>query len=70
MSGKLFGILLMILAAMLAWKWLRGQNRPRPPARRPHDTPPAPDDRDENVIELEQGSDGVFRPKDKEDTKR
>ena len=62
MGGKLVGILVMVLAAVLAWKWLRAQQvgggRPANPPRRDEDaTSP------EDVITLERDpKTGVYRP--------
>ena len=61
MTGKLFGILLMALIVILAWKWLRGGSKP--PAPRPRGDDGQRDERREKVIELEQDADGVYRPR-------
>ena len=64
MGGKLVGFLVMVLAAVLAWKWLRaqqaGRGRPANPPRRDEDaTSP------EDVITLERDpKTGVYRPAD------
>ncbi len=72
MTGKLFGILLMALAAILAWKWLRGSS-PRPPAPRAGDTgqhgSDGRDNTDARTIELERDADGVYRPKNSRNDK-
>ncbi len=64
MGGKLVGILVMALAALFAWKWLRAQQTSgaRPPATR--DEARNPGDRaDEDVITLERDPEtGVYRP--------
>ena len=64
MGGKLVGILVMALAALFAWKWLRAQQAggARPPA--PRDEARNPGGReDEDVITLERDPEtGVFRP--------
>ena len=65
MGGKLLGILFMALAAIFAFKWLRGQNKPpRPPAPRREQASSEREERPEKVIELERGKDGVYRPRD------
>ncbi|GEM_PF-6244629 len=73
MTGKLLGFLLMVLAAIVAWKWLRrGSSAGRPPAPRPPDGQRRADtdgsaarrEGEEKVIELERGKDGVYRPRD------
>ncbi len=73
MGGKLAGFVVMALAALFAWRWLRGQSAPRSrdglPARR--DEAAGGGGRqgghrgeDNDVITLEQDPrTGVFRPR-------
>ncbi len=71
MGGKLFSYLLMVLAAIVAWKWLRRGGNTQPPATRPRqqgqgDANAGATRRqgEERVIELERDADGVYRPRD------
>ncbi len=71
MGGKLGGFLVMALAALLAWKWLRAQRtgggRPPPATRR--DAPR--EKRPEDVITLERDPEtGVYRPTGENDHDR
>jgi len=64
MAGKLIGFIVMALAALFAWKWLRAQQAggDNPPA--PRDESHGPETREnEDVITLERDPEtGVYRP--------
>ena len=69
MGGKLAGFVLMALAALFAWRWLREQgdtgtaNRPARRQRRNADGAAPANGREESVITLERDPEtGVFRP--------
>ncbi len=70
-AGKLAGMVLMALAALFAWRWLRGRggtnDQGGPVMRRGEDAPASRTARrgDEDIITLEQDPQtGVFRPRD------
>ena len=67
MGGKLVGFLVMVLTAVLAWKWLRAQQAgsTRPPRAPRREGKAAPS---EDVITLERDpKTGVYRPANESD---
>jgi hypothetical protein len=65
MGGKLIGFLVMALAALFAWKWLRAQQTggARPPAPRDETRRPGGRGGEDDVITLERDPEtGVYRP--------